>query len=408
MGLQKPARFVLLTTTLLTAAAQVSLERTTPVAAQAAPPVFGISGRTFTRNANPQFMLFFSYFAALRPDNATPQNLSDTQRFEAYADNTLNEHFRLLRAYGFDGVRIFPNWWWSASSSGCSPDLLPVIGTNGMINETAWARLVKVLQLAGNNGLFVDVSWARDTIGPNVDLISQYGAGLLRATDRLRGTNPHVFFDIQNEHNVGGSTHPCKKNSESAADIRTMIDALQNTQSCYQGIGCGDSNRVMFASVDGGIARTGANSVAAHASGAHMDAIAYHDPREAGSAYLGGYEDLPLWAELTGWRVWEIKTDATLKNLVLPVYFQEPAFYGSGYACVPQFHDCSPSGIATQFLQAAGSARGAGAAAWTLHSEGFFKNYGAAGAVNAVELSFIQRIAGWLSSPYSTPWNPHY
>src|SRR5262245_28848001 len=58
---------------------------------QARSPVLGVTGSAFTVNGQPKFLLFMSYFDAMRASN-------------------LDDDLTYIKSLGFDGIRIFPNW----------------------------------------------------------------------------------------------------------------------------------------------------------------------------------------------------------------------------------------------------------------------------------------------------------
>src|SRR3954471_10410845 len=65
----------------------------------------GVEGDHFTVNGQPRFLTFISYFDGLDAADSG----SDLQ---------------YLRAQGFDGVRIFPNWWTTAGVSWAGDTLI--------------------------------------------------------------------------------------------------------------------------------------------------------------------------------------------------------------------------------------------------------------------------------------------
>ncbi len=60
-------------------------------------PTFAISGSQFTVNGTPMFLLFLSYFDAMRRSNDGDRNAGG-----------LDTDFQYIKSQGFDGVRIFP------------------------------------------------------------------------------------------------------------------------------------------------------------------------------------------------------------------------------------------------------------------------------------------------------------
>ncbi|MFN8058039.1 MAG: hypothetical protein U0Q12_12815 [Vicinamibacterales bacterium] len=379
-------------------------------AQSASTPTIGVTGAgnggRFTISTGggaptPQFLMMFSYFAALRPDpDTTPAQYFGTD--SPAVMGRLEQHFQLLKQKGFDGVRVFPNWWWNTSGGGCTADPLPVIRANGSIDPVAAGRLQRVLDLAGRQGLVVDVSWAMETVAGLT--WNNYLLGLLRATSLMKNQFPQAMFDIQNEYNVGNG-HPCKPIAQSPAELAFAITNLKNAAVCITDPGpatyCGDPNRLMFAS-SAGVPLSGAppaRSVNNDSFTASMNVVATHEARDYGSLYLSGinnysplgpapFGSYPDWVVSSGPRVFQIRLDQAAQHpgWVRPVYFQEPNFYSpSSYPCTGA--QCAQ--IALHFQEAAIGAKFYGAAAWTFHTEGFFKKNGAAGFLYGPELAFL-------------------
>jgi hypothetical protein len=348
--------------------------------AQGGPPVVGISGDKFTVNGVPQFLVFFSYFGALRPDGQSTTRFS-TAAFDSYANNTLFGHFQLLKAKGFDGVRIFPNWWLNVDTGvGCTRDPFPLIRPNGTVDTETAYRLGRVLSLAAQAGLLVDVSFAAETVTDVTPAFLQsYMNGLLWVTGAMKNLHPNAFFDVQNEYSIGG--HICKPAAQTTTDIGNAIAYLKNPLNCYPGTSyCGDPNRIMFAS------GFGTTSIVTNGQTANMNVAAFHGSRGFGYSYQIGAEDFPEWVDAAFFESTAIKNNMSTYGWIRPLYFQEPIFYWPGYPCYNSFQ-CN--NIRMHFYQAAQNAKQQGAAAWTFHTEGTFKEYGAALTLHPVEQQFI-------------------
>jgi hypothetical protein len=103
-----------------------------------------VEGDHFTINEQPRFLTFISYFDGL--DSAS-----------SAAD------FQYLRNAGFDGVRVFPNWWTALTPAlQWAGDTL--IRSDGSLDPTTAARLHAFLSTAEASGLVVDMSFSVETV----------------------------------------------------------------------------------------------------------------------------------------------------------------------------------------------------------------------------------------------------
>jgi hypothetical protein len=127
-----------------------------PVSAQSPPLKLTISADTghayFRVDGVPRFLTFISYVDALRRMNAS---------------GGVTEDFERINLRGFDGIRIFPNWWHYACGGNTAADddaLFTSSGNGGVIRQTKLQLLKDVLDAAKTYNLLVNVSFTADTI----------------------------------------------------------------------------------------------------------------------------------------------------------------------------------------------------------------------------------------------------
>jgi hypothetical protein len=158
-------------------------------------PRLGISGSQFTVNGSPRYLLFVSYFDAMRA-----------------SAGDLDYDLKYLKNLGYDGIRIFPNWFHYRcdGSVGAGSDALFTTGSS--VNPSRWGTFLSVLTAAGNHGLLVDSSFTREIT------FEDYKQQFRDVTIRLRGSHPHVFFDLHNEYPNGNQLTPAQ-----VAEIARMI-----------------------------------------------------------------------------------------------------------------------------------------------------------------------------------------
>src|SRR3989338_6247400 len=186
----------------------------------------GISGDRFTVNGNSQFLLFASYFGAM-----------------AASDATLESDFAALKSRGFNGIRIFPNWWDNPQ--------FQLIDSAGNLKPGMLNRLTNVLNKAQNNSLAVDVSFAREVVGAD---LNSFRNGIQSTTSGILSYRG-VTFDLQNEVDLTG--RPTQ--GLSPAEVLTLRNAVKAI----------DPNRLVTASA--------LNT--SYLNGANLDFWAPHDPR---------------------------------------------------------------------------------------------------------------------------------
>jgi len=157
-------------------------------AALALSAALSVTGTHFRVDGHQTFLLFVSYFDAMRRGDAAPDGLD--------AD------FAFFRGK-VDGVRVFANWL----AYGCPPKpatdtLFDLAG----IDERRWPSLQRVLDKASEYGLVVDVTFDRDSVHrPGGMSQAAYVRALADVTRRLKGRYANVYFDLQNEWDNRGA-----------------------------------------------------------------------------------------------------------------------------------------------------------------------------------------------------------
>jgi hypothetical protein len=299
-----------------------SLALAVVIAAPAA-PVLGISGDRFTVNGSPRFLLFVSYFDAMR-----------LARAGAEPGGALDADFRYIASHGFDGIRVFPNWYHYASGARADGDAL--FTKDGSIRSAAWPIFISVLDRAAANGLIVDVSFSRETIS---DLsVDAYIAQLEAVAAKLKGAHPHAFFDLQNEFPIHMSER----------DAARALAAVRSA----------DPARIVTVSIDSGSVNDPGDAGRLSAR-LRLPVAAYHESRDPDEWFTEAYIARIVGALRTG-----------LGAEKVPIYLQEPTAIGTMCPprCLEQDWDDEPS----HARDAARAAERAGAAAWTFHTRSTF------------------------------------
>lgn len=347
--------------------------------AQAAPPVLAIEKNHFTVNGTPAFLKFFSYFAALRPTGSQwGVPLTEAQKVAHLSE--VEYHFGLLKGYGIDGVRIFPNWAWSfVTINGCDvPDALTVMTPSAgaavpspipgkpqtQLNANMLDVLDRVLQAAGRQQLIVELAWNNEqvrAVNPSTNAVldrltpDEYIAAMHDVTTQLAGRHPHMYMDLQNEYNYGiASGSGCPKDTYTGAGIGAILPSLRSI----------DRARKFTASVTVPPGQTLHQFTVndAYNSNGQFDLVAYHDPRD----WSGG---TPLWPGQTGNHAYWLRYWSELgrpSSQWMPVIFSEPDRY------LPSVFPNNQLTTA-HFNTAVQNAKAQGAAAWTFHNQSFFK-----------------------------------
>jgi hypothetical protein len=314
------------------------------VAAWAQPPgqTLGTEGGRFTLDGRAHFLVFISYFDAMRTSLAS-----------------LESDFRYLRTNGFDGIRIFPNWWDFRTGIRFASDTL--IDGNGHARLDRLVALKNVLDLAARHGLLVDVSFAYETVEGLSELrsdqvgtsqgalpvnrvhIDDYELGLIQITRELRAYR-NIFFDIQNEYN-GRITHLDDD------EVRRLCATIKTV----------DPKRLVTASLANEI---GPEEVARRSNEVGVDIVGWHESRNP-------------------WRFYEMDelVRRAKSETTKPVYLGEPAVLDDGLA-------------AQDFVTAATTAKAGGAAAWTFHTRNGFdlSRKSLADSMTEAEKSFVSTV----------------
>jgi hypothetical protein len=298
------------------------------------PPALGVSGAQLTVNDEPRFLLFVSYFDALR--RVCPETTGDCRGREGDIDTDL----AYFKAHGIDGIRILPNWYHYASGAKANDDgLFTADGaesTTARMRRDKWNVLIHVLERAAANGLLVDLTFTSDTLeglSPD-DYLAQIG----EVTQGLSGRHPHVLFDLNNEFPRWTTRDEMKR-------ILSHVRSL-------------DMSRLVTASLDSG-------SVGSVKAGEDAVFIGGDDPRFI-AAYHDG-RDVNRWFEAAavGGTVSDLRKAV---GTARPIYLQEPMPFSRFCDSCPGVFDGTPGHARTAFL----AARDAGAAAWTFHTRRTF------------------------------------
>jgi hypothetical protein len=302
--------------------------------APAPPPLLGVSGAQLTVNGQPRFLLFVSYFDALR--RVCLETTGDCRGREGDIDTDLV----YFKTHGIDGIRILPNWYHYASGAKANDDsLFTADGTDGAtarIRRDKWNVLIRVLDRAAAHGLLVDLTFTSDTLeGLSPE---DYRAQIGEVTQGLAGGHPHVLFDLNNEF-----------------PRWTTRDEMKSIFSHVRGL---DASRLVTASLDSG-------SVGSEKAGEDAAFIGGDDPRFV-AAYHDG-RDVNRWFEVAtvGGTVSALRKAA---GTTRPIYLQEPMPFSRFCDSCGGVFDSTPGHARAAFL----AARDAGAAAWTFHTRRSF------------------------------------
>jgi hypothetical protein len=289
------------------AAAVVALGLMALPGTAAAQLTLAVQGDHFTVNGQAKFLAFISYFDGLDSANST----ADLQ---------------YLRSQGFDGVRIFPNWWTVAGQTFAGDTL---IRPDGTLDPDTVQRFHWLLTAAQQQGMLVDMSFSVETVSAAASgspTLSMAGlvAGLQRAAQEFAGYRG-VLFDLQNESDINRPLqNPGVPNRQGFTEAELVM--LRNAVKAV------DPGRIVTASVGGGTAQA-----VGRAQRTAQDVVSWHDPRVASFA-----SDTTAHVQ-------------ALRGFGGPVYFQEP----------PKTSDVGQGPDA--FRLAIANAKRAGAAAWCYH-----------------------------------------
>jgi hypothetical protein len=285
-------------------------------------PVLDTSGRTFTVNGIPRFLLFVSYFDAMRRSDSNGQNTGD-----------LDTDFAYIKAQGFDGIRIFPNWFHYLTGAQADDDGL--FKSDGQIRETRWPVFLRVLDRAAAHGLIVDVSFTRETV-TNLSP-ANFALQVVDVTERLDGAYPHVLFDLQNEWGLSWK-------GNTLADLQALVSQVRSA----------DPERLVTVSLSSATP----NEDGQLSASLGLDVVAHHDSRVPCCWFTDAYVQAAIEGVRSG-----------LGTNQMPVYLQEPMAIAT--LCPPNC-DGQTATDPLQALLAASAAKRFGAAAWTFHTRSTF------------------------------------
>jgi hypothetical protein len=280
-------------------------------------PVLTVQGDRFAVNGQPRFLVFVSFFDALRMSRTAWQQDLDWLKDKV------------------DGVRIFGNWhhWCDARKP---PVEDGVIQANGTLNVAQAADLVNFIKDAADRGLLVDLSFDHKLNDASEIPFPQYKQGLARVTDLIRPYR-NVLIDVENEVTFGPKL--------SDVQVAELVAAVHN------GVGgiSGDPKRLASASTE---SVSPPHITPAQAAAKSHDFIAYHTRGE------GWPDDTNVGNVLTAIR------SVTPK----PIYLQEPTSF-SDSPCPPS-KETHP--VPAHAAAAVTGAKRKGAAAWTFHNRNGF------------------------------------
>jgi len=299
-------------------------------AAQTVPRTLTIQGDHFAVNGQARFLIFISYFDAMRRANAGGA--------AALADDLAFFKTRV------DGIRIMVNWWNCTVPGGCgargsaaNDSLFDSTGTirdadhwSDAWTTNPWDRFIIVLTAARHAGLLVDVTFTIETIAGSPSF-AQYQLGISRVVSRLTNEHPDlsgiVLFDAANELNNNLPAPNYMHAAALVATIRTL-----------------NPDAIATASQTGVSRALTAGQAGANAGAHHFSMAAFHEPR-------GGtwYQENTISTIVNSIR-------KSLGRTTIPVVLDEPTKW-------QQDQDVG------HYAAAVCAAHRAGAALWTFHTE---------------------------------------
>jgi hypothetical protein len=300
---------------------------------RAAAPTLGIQGDRLTVDGTPRFLVFISYFDAMR-------------RAAFGGPAPFDADFQFFRGT-VDGLRVLVNWCRTENGS-CEPADDTLFTSEGVIQDAAhwsaasmppWDRFVAVLSAAQAHGLLVNVTFSREAMA-RPPTVQAYGLGIRSVIARLESEHPgrfrNLFFDVQNEWTKYPDFTP-------EALARLVREARQGRADAI---------------VTGSQERQTPEAALASARAAGFQMIAFHDCR--------GCRDWHQRERISS----ERKAMSASGNM--PVIYDEPTAYcAPGAATRP----CRPgdSAEAAHFVDAALNAEAAGVALWNFHTREAFQ-----------------------------------
>lgn len=313
--------------------------------AVSAQPRILVEGDHFTVNGVPRFLIFVSYFDAMRAARGGPCPAD-------FSQPTLQCDLKYIKeVLRFDGVRIFVNWLkWADLSDPTNPQdnwfgADTLLTFDGGYRPDVLAQLLEVLDAAGAAGLIVDLTFTRDTVCGVAPVsgsgcpdqyrmsIDAYRSAVRDVVSVLANQSarfPHVVVDLQNERNLD-------RTFQNLPDVRVLELAT-----AIRAVG-GPISRKLGAS----IATPSTEEVAASVSAGGLDIADWHEPRDAN------------WFAVTESRVHDLRARLAAAGVVRPINMQEPQRWQDDRN--PANHNTAVQG-----------AKRAGAAAWTFHTRTSF------------------------------------
>jgi hypothetical protein len=305
------------------------------VFAQPASLRLSVQGDRFAVNGNARFLIFISYFDAMRRAGAggAAALAADMAFFKPRVD----------------GIRIMANWWDCTVPRGCgapgSAATDSVFDSNGVIRDAGnwrdprapnpWDRFITVLRAARDNGLLVDVTFTIETIAGATSL-ANYRAGIARVVSRLAREEPAlseiVLFDVANElnNNLPAPNFP-------------------NAEAVIEAILAVNPHALVTASQTGASGALSPSQAGVNARKHHFPVVTFHERR-------GGtwYDENTISAIVDGIR------QGLTSDGVKPIALDEPTKW-------------QQDPTVDHFSAAATSANKAGAALWTFHTESGYR-----------------------------------
>jgi hypothetical protein len=292
--------------------------------AQRSAPVLTVEGDHFLVDGAPRFLRFISYFDAMRRSDAGGRNRGD-----------LDTDFAYLRARGFDGIRIFPNWQHYCAGTPSDDGLF---GEGESLRTGRIPVFLRVLDRAAAHELLVDATFTpigRTTSGEYETTPSEYKHQFEQLARRLEGAYPHVFFDLANEYDDHSNL-----DEPDVAAIAAAVHAIDPARLVTVSTGSGSGDQTLA----GEVARS-----------ARLDFAAVHPGRSA-DWWRDGIADAIARAR------------AGMGVPLKPVYVQEPI----AAASTPCYSGQGTDADVAHQLAAVRTAKAQGAAAFTLHTRTTF------------------------------------
>ena len=339
-------------------------------------PHVTLDGNHYNIDGQPKFLIFTSYMDGWRAPRPGPCNDPNV--------TSLQCDFRWLKQTGFDGVRIFPNWWlytdlsdptWPRTAWWWDDILFTPTGLRpGRIEQ-----LKSILDAAGDAGLVVDLTFTRETvcgIAPTGNCppeqrmsFSNYKAAVVETLSALANESErfsHVIVDLQNEHTLAGSDREFQHLEES--QVAELVGAIR-------AVGGPISQRLTAS-------------------------IATPDPGEVATAVVAGTINWAAWHEtrsddwysLTQSRVQDLRNHLAQIGVNVPISLQEPKPW-------QEDRNGEHMRIAVQ------GAKQACAASWTFHTRTSF-NFTNSSFQRRLELETPQRdaMAQLRAAADAVPW----